>query len=103
MKVVPQAVRIKFDTEFAPLVLQKTLNQNKIKLSKLKRNKVINAAQWEHLFPTTGMADSYFSVLIMFLCSLYLISKFSLKKLISHQRQDRYNIFSRKTIVKLTA
>lgn len=58
MKVAPQAVRIKFNTEFAPSILQKTLYQNKVKLNKLKMEKVINAAQWEHLFPRTGKASS---------------------------------------------
>ncbi|XP_052077694.1 uncharacterized protein LOC127715630 [Mytilus californianus] len=58
MKVAPQAVRIKFNSEFAPIVLQKTLYQNKVKLNKLKMEKVINAAQWEHLFPRTGKASS---------------------------------------------
>ncbi|VDI35601.1 Hypothetical predicted protein, partial [Mytilus galloprovincialis] len=58
MKVAPKAVRIKFNTEFAPIVLQKTLNQSKSKLSNLRRDKIINAAQWEHLFPRTGTVSS---------------------------------------------
>lgn len=55
LRVAPPAVRVQFDSEFAPGVLQKTLNQQKLKvLQPLKKQRIINQAQWDVLFPNSG-------------------------------------------------
>lgn len=55
IKVAPNAVRVKFDKELHPDVLQTVLTQNKYKiLDSLKRKKVINRIQWDLLFPSSG-------------------------------------------------
>lgn len=55
LRVAPTAVRVKFDKELNPAVLQKTLNQNRWnKLDPLKKKRIINNAQWDLIFPKSG-------------------------------------------------
>lgn len=55
LRVAPTAVRVKFDKELNPAVLQKTLNQNRWnKLDLLKKKRIINNAQWDLIFPKSG-------------------------------------------------
>lgn len=52
----PRAVRVLFDKEFPPISLNSSINtsKNKAKLKDLKSKKIINKAQWMHLFPSSG-------------------------------------------------
>lgn len=45
------AVRHEFDKQFHPSVLKPTLNQSRISLEKLRKQRVINHYQWTLLFP----------------------------------------------------
>lgn len=55
----PRAVRVLFDNKFPPASLQLTLNQEKSKqLGHLKKIRVIDQAQWDLMFPSTGVPDS---------------------------------------------
>lgn len=55
LRVAPTAVKTKFDYEFHPTVLQRTLNQNKMKvIEPLYKQRIINKTQWDLLFPVTG-------------------------------------------------
>lgn len=55
LRKAPPAVRVKFDSEFDPVMLQKTLNQSRTqKLDKLRKKGIINSKQWDLLFPRTG-------------------------------------------------
>lgn len=54
-KISQRAVRIKFDVEFHPDFLHKTLNRSSGKLKELERTNRINQHQWALLFPIPGM------------------------------------------------
>lgn len=55
LRVVPTAIRVKFDEEFNPGGLQTELNKARFKvLEPLKSKKTINQAQWDFMFPVTG-------------------------------------------------
>ena len=56
--ISPRAVRIKFDSEFSPVCLERTLRQATKDLRDLKNKKVINQHQWNLLFPTTGKQEN---------------------------------------------
>ncbi|CAC5367191.1 unnamed protein product [Mytilus coruscus] len=59
LRVAPLAVRVRFDIEFDPLMLQKTLNQSRSqKLEKLRHKGIINSKQWDLLFPRTVITKS---------------------------------------------
>lgn len=49
-----EAVRVKFDEEFSPDLLQKELDKQKQKLITLMKQKNITKTQWPHLFPNQG-------------------------------------------------
>lgn len=51
----PNCCRTKFDYEFHPAVLHRTLNQNKLKvIEPLYKQRIINKTQWDLLFPVSG-------------------------------------------------
>lgn len=51
----PEAVRIKFDEEFSPELLQKELYKKKLnKLEPLLQRNIITKPQWSLLFPPQG-------------------------------------------------
>ncbi|CAC5356932.1 unnamed protein product [Mytilus coruscus] len=50
----PKAVRILFDKEFHPLLLNSSIKKGYGTQSDLKMKRVINAAQWNLLFPRSG-------------------------------------------------
>lgn len=54
LRVASRAVRVRFDQEFDPAILQKTLNRNRLELEKLIEKKFINKSQWDLLFPVSG-------------------------------------------------
>ncbi|XP_076078825.1 E3 ubiquitin-protein ligase DZIP3-like [Mytilus galloprovincialis] len=58
--ISPCAVRVLFDKEFPPASLSLTVNDKKVKqkLNDLSRKRVIDKAQWDLLFPTSGITDS---------------------------------------------
>ncbi|XP_052072896.1 ankyrin-3-like [Mytilus californianus] len=56
--VSPRAVRLYFNKEFPPKDLHSMLNTKKNTLSGLKRQRVLNQAQWNLLFPIKGVPDS---------------------------------------------
>ncbi|CAG2224717.1 unnamed protein product [Mytilus edulis] len=58
--ISPRAVRVLFDKEFPPASLSLTVNDKKVKqkLNDLRGKRVINKAQWDLLFPTSGITDS---------------------------------------------
>ncbi|XP_076079493.1 uncharacterized protein LOC143049705 isoform X3 [Mytilus galloprovincialis] len=58
--ISPRAVRVLFDKEFPPASLSLTVNDKKVKqkLNDLSRKRVINNAQWDLMFPTSGITDS---------------------------------------------
>lgn len=59
LRAAPPAIRVKFDSEFDPTLLQKTLNGEKNGiLGTLNRKKIINQAQWDKLFPQGGMSST---------------------------------------------
>lgn len=49
-----EAVKIKFDSEFHPVLLQSQLRRKRSKLEDLKKKRVINSEQWNYLFPHSG-------------------------------------------------
>lgn len=58
LRVAPSAVRVKFDKEFDPVLLQKTLDRERTTiLEPLKRKRIINQAQWDKLFPPGGILN----------------------------------------------
>ncbi|XP_076108738.1 uncharacterized protein LOC143076757 [Mytilus galloprovincialis] len=64
--VSPRAVRIYFDREFPPSHLPSTLNKNYNTLYDLKKNRVLNQAQWNLLFPRNGVpVSTTFDVTLM--------------------------------------
>ncbi|CAC5415734.1 unnamed protein product [Mytilus coruscus] len=58
--ISPRAVRVLFDKEFPPASLSFTVNDKikKKKLNDLRGRRVINQAQWDILFPSSGITDS---------------------------------------------
>lgn len=48
------AVRHEFDQEFHPSVLKTTLNKTRLRLEKLRKQRVINQYQWTLLYPING-------------------------------------------------
>ncbi|XP_076079492.1 uncharacterized protein LOC143049705 isoform X2 [Mytilus galloprovincialis] len=58
--ISPRAVRVLFDKEFPPASISLTVNDKKVKqkLNDLRGKRVINKAQWDLLFPTSGITDS---------------------------------------------
>ncbi|XP_076085566.1 uncharacterized protein LOC143056362 [Mytilus galloprovincialis] len=58
--ISPRAVRVLFDKEFPPASLSFTVNDKnaKKKLNDLRGRRVINQAQWDLLFPCSGITDS---------------------------------------------
>ncbi|XP_071146750.1 uncharacterized protein [Mytilus edulis] len=59
-RISPRAVRVLFDKEFPPASLSFTVNDKnkKKKLNDLRVRRVINQAQWDLLFPSSGITDS---------------------------------------------
>lgn len=65
-RVAPPAVRVKFDTEFDPDILQNTLDRERNGvLGTLKRKRIINQAQWDKLFPPGGMFSTKYILRII--------------------------------------
>ncbi|XP_052080425.1 uncharacterized protein LOC127718446 [Mytilus californianus] len=59
IRIAPSAVRVKFDKEFHPDVLQKSLNQEKFKmLESLKKRNILTQTQWDLMFPKIGTTSS---------------------------------------------
>ncbi|XP_071144717.1 uncharacterized protein [Mytilus edulis] len=56
--ISPRAVRVLFDKEFHPSLLNETIKKEYSKLYDLKIKRVINAAQWTLLFPRGGTPTS---------------------------------------------
>ncbi|XP_063408745.1 uncharacterized protein LOC134692224 [Mytilus trossulus] len=58
--ISPRAVRFQFDKEFPPTSLSFTVNDKngRKKLNDLRRKRVVNQAQWDLLFPCSGVTDS---------------------------------------------
>ena len=54
LRVSPRAVRVQFDKEFHPDILQRTLKSEWSRLSELQMKKRITQPQWNLLFPKTG-------------------------------------------------
>lgn len=54
LKISPRAVRVKFDIEFHPERLRRTLDQNFLKLQALQQQKTISQKQLDLLFPLRG-------------------------------------------------
>ncbi|XP_052082662.1 uncharacterized protein LOC127720222 [Mytilus californianus] len=57
LRISPPAVRVKFDIEFHPERLRKTLDENFPKLQALHHKKKINKDQWDLLFPLRGKGE----------------------------------------------
>ena len=55
IKVAPQAVRYLFNQRFPPPNLASDLQQNSAILNNLKSSRILNAAQWDLLFPPSGI------------------------------------------------
>ena len=55
--VAPRAVRAMFDREFHPSCLQASLMKEYNKLLDMKKKRIINQAQWNLLFPSTGKSN----------------------------------------------
>ncbi|XP_071135690.1 ankyrin-1-like [Mytilus edulis] len=69
LRVAPTAVKTKFDYEFHPTVLQRVLNQNKMKvIEPLYKQRIINKTQWDLLFPVSGSACSTEFDLTLMIC-----------------------------------
>lgn len=62
MKVTPSAVRYLFDQIFPTQHLASVIQNNLVKLNKLKNARIINAAQWDLLFPPSG--NTYYIQLV---------------------------------------
>ncbi|CAG2238769.1 unnamed protein product [Mytilus edulis] len=56
--ISPRAVRVLFDNEFHPSCLEASIKKEYGKLYDLKKKHVINAAQWNLLFPSSGAPNS---------------------------------------------
>ncbi|VDI02299.1 Hypothetical predicted protein [Mytilus galloprovincialis] len=57
--IAPSAVRVKFDKEFHPDVLQKILYQERFKmLESLKKRNILTQIQWDLMFPKSGTTSS---------------------------------------------
>ncbi|CAG2213014.1 unnamed protein product [Mytilus edulis] len=56
--VAPRAVRTYFDKEFPPTYLLSTFNKNYNTLNGLFKKRILNQAQWNLLFPKSGIPDS---------------------------------------------
>ncbi|XP_052071232.1 uncharacterized protein LOC127709658 [Mytilus californianus] len=56
--IASRAVRVLFDKEFVPSCLDAAMKKAYDKLLDLKKNRVINGAQWKLLFPRVGVPDS---------------------------------------------
>ncbi|XP_063400364.1 E3 ubiquitin-protein ligase DZIP3-like [Mytilus trossulus] len=57
--ISPRAVRVLFDSEFAPKCLYSSLKKESSKLRELKRQHIISQTQWDRLFPPShGVPDS---------------------------------------------
>ncbi|CAC5381977.1 ANK [Mytilus coruscus] len=83
LRVAPQAVREKFDTEFPPVGLQIVLNQNRVKfLEPLKKKRIINQKQWDLLFPRTGIASSNGFDLTLMICLIRNLTEISVGDLL---------------------
>lgn len=57
-KISTRAVLLIFDKEFHPVCLEDTIKKAHGKLYDLKKKRVINAAQWNLLFPGSGKYKS---------------------------------------------
>ncbi|VDI59786.1 Hypothetical predicted protein [Mytilus galloprovincialis] len=57
--ISPRAVRVLFDNEFHPTCLEASIKKEYGKLYDLKKKHVINAAQWNLLFPSSATAWVY--------------------------------------------
>ncbi|CAG2230421.1 unnamed protein product [Mytilus edulis] len=58
LRISPKAVRVKFDIEFHPERLRKTLDENFRKLQELyQRKRILSKEQWNLLFPSKGKGE----------------------------------------------
>lgn len=61
--ISPNAVRTYFDKEFHPSCLYASIKQEYTKLNDLKKQRVINVAQWNLLYPRGGSKFFFFKYL----------------------------------------
>ncbi|XP_071136253.1 uncharacterized protein [Mytilus edulis] len=66
--VSPRAVRTFFDKEFPPTYLPSTLNKNYNTLYDLFKKRILNQAQWNLLFPKTGVPNSKIFDVTLMIC-----------------------------------
>ena len=69
--ISPRAVRVLFDNEFHPTCLEASIKKEYGKLYDLKKKHVINAAQWNLLFPSSGRYLNFFNPNKALVCKFF--------------------------------
>ncbi|VDI08801.1 Hypothetical predicted protein [Mytilus galloprovincialis] len=84
-RIAPSAVRVKFDKELHPNVLENTLKTNRCKIMEpLRKKKVINQTQWNLLYPKTGVVSSTTFDLTLMICLLRNLASIPVEDILPH-------------------
>ncbi|VDI15846.1 Hypothetical predicted protein [Mytilus galloprovincialis] len=84
-RIAPSAVRVKFDKELHPSVLEKTLKTDRWKIMEpLRKKKFINQTQWDLLYPKTGVVSSSTFDLTLMICLLRNLASIPVGDILPH-------------------